>query len=436
MVRRVNDLIPLRRMGEPGELARVAEFLLSDAELVHDRVRARVRRRHDRRLPLVPASRPTGADEHGGRPPSSMRTCTSSISRSLRLHYSWLQPEVRALDPIGPVGALQSQRYWPEDFLAESRFSEVEAVIHVDAASDQPDPVAETRWIQAFNDRLGVPHAHIARCDLARPDAGCQSSTATRAYPGAARSPRPALRRLPRPRSAWRRGFALLADTGLVCCMDPLVEQMGHAAALIEAHELGRRLHRPCQLSAAPCTTTTFRAWRRRHACDRASSRTPSSRSRVSARLDHRAGRSSRSGPGSPTCIEEFGARAQSLRLELAGRSPLQSRTPTSWRPTASSCPSSPRLSSTRCWLGNARRIFRLDAESKRRPTPRRSKDMIRSPQHGRARPAHGRARRVTVSAAIAALVALSAGLAAQAGATSDVARGHCAGGRSAQARP
>ena len=31
MVRRVNDLIPLRRMGEPGELARVAEFLLSDA---------------------------------------------------------------------------------------------------------------------------------------------------------------------------------------------------------------------------------------------------------------------------------------------------------------------------------------------------------------------------------------------------------------------
>jgi NAD(P)-dependent dehydrogenase (short-subunit alcohol dehydrogenase family) len=31
MLRRVNDLIPLRRMGEPGELARVAEFLLSDA---------------------------------------------------------------------------------------------------------------------------------------------------------------------------------------------------------------------------------------------------------------------------------------------------------------------------------------------------------------------------------------------------------------------
>ena len=101
-----------------------------------------------------------------------MRTCTSSIYRNPRFHYSWLQPDVRELDPIGPVGALQAQRYWAEDFLAESRFNDVEAVIHVDAASDQADPVAETRWIQAFNDRLGVPHAHVARCDLSRPDAG------------------------------------------------------------------------------------------------------------------------------------------------------------------------------------------------------------------------------------------------------------------------
>src|SRR4051794_13957355 len=88
------------------------------------------------------------------------------------LHYSWLQPEVRKIDPIGSVGAVQSQRYWADDFLAESRFNHVEAVIHVDAASDQLDPVAETRWIQEFSDRLGVPHAHIARCDLSHPDAG------------------------------------------------------------------------------------------------------------------------------------------------------------------------------------------------------------------------------------------------------------------------
>ena len=60
------------------------------------------------------------------------------------LRYSWLQPDVRELDPIGPVGALQSQRYWPEDFIAESRFNDVEAVIHVDAASDHPNGRGDT----------------------------------------------------------------------------------------------------------------------------------------------------------------------------------------------------------------------------------------------------------------------------------------------------
>ena len=151
------------------------------------------------------------------------------------LHYTWLQPDVKELDPIGPIGALQSQRYWAEDFLAESRFSGVEAVIHVDAASDQADPVAETRWIQAFSDRRGVPHGHIARCDLARPDAAAIIAR-HREYPvtvgvrdlrydGYLTDP------------AWQRGFALLAGTGLVCCIDPLLEQMNHAAALIGAHE-------------------------------------------------------------------------------------------------------------------------------------------------------------------------------------------------------
>jgi predicted TIM-barrel fold metal-dependent hydrolase len=150
------------------------------------------------------------------------------------LHYSWLQPDVRELDPIGPVGALQAQRYWAEDFLAESRFSDVQAVIHVDAGSDQPDPVAETRWIQAFHDRLGVPQAHVARCDLARPDAQTIIDR-HREYP--------VLRGVRDLRydgyltdAAWERGFSCLADTGLVCCMDPLLEHMSHAATLIEAH--------------------------------------------------------------------------------------------------------------------------------------------------------------------------------------------------------
>jgi predicted TIM-barrel fold metal-dependent hydrolase len=150
------------------------------------------------------------------------------------LHYSWLQPDVRALDPIGPVGAVQAQRYWAEDFLAESRFNDVAAVIHVDAGSDQADPVAETRWIQAFNDRLGVPQAHIARCDLARADVGAVIQQ-HRAYP-VVRGVRDLRYDGYLTDAAWERGFSQLAGTDLVCCMDPLVEQMGNAATLIEAH--------------------------------------------------------------------------------------------------------------------------------------------------------------------------------------------------------
>jgi predicted TIM-barrel fold metal-dependent hydrolase len=220
-----------------------------------------------------------------------------------KLHYSWLQPDVRELDPIGSVGALQAQRYWPEDFLAESRFNDVEAVIHVDAASDQQDPVAETRWIQDFNDRLGVPHAHIARCDLARPDAGAIIDR-HREYP--------VLRGVRDLRydgyltdAAWERGFALLANTGLVCCMDPLVEQMSDAAALIETHD-----------EVAVCIDhasyprrrddSYFRAWR---AGMHAIARNPNAVVKISGlgMADHEWSVESLR-PWVATCIEEFGA--------------------------------------------------------------------------------------------------------------------------------
>jgi predicted TIM-barrel fold metal-dependent hydrolase len=218
------------------------------------------------------------------------------------LHYSWLQPDVQELDPIGPVGALQAQRYWVDDFLAESRFNGVQAVIHVDAGSDQADPVAETRWIQEFNDRLGVPHAHIARCDLARPDAG-DVIDRHREYP-VVRGVRDLRYDGYLTDPAWEHGFSLLADTGLVCCMDPFVEQMGHAAALIEAHP-----------AVAVCIDHAsyprrrddeyFRAWRDGL---RAIARNPNAVVKISGlgMVDHEWSLESIR-PWVSTCIEEFG---------------------------------------------------------------------------------------------------------------------------------
>ena len=59
-------------------------------------------------------------------------------------------------------GAIKSRRYWADDFVAETRFANVGKVVHVQAALGIPDPVDETRWLQAFADRLGVPHGIVA----------------------------------------------------------------------------------------------------------------------------------------------------------------------------------------------------------------------------------------------------------------------------------
>ena len=87
------------------------------------------------------------------------------------LEYGWLKPGVRhhILEAVEPISA---QRYWADDWLAETRFANVVKSIHVECAVGTPDPVEETRWLQAFADRLGHPHGIVAEVHLARPDAG------------------------------------------------------------------------------------------------------------------------------------------------------------------------------------------------------------------------------------------------------------------------
>ena len=139
------------------------------------------------------------------------------------LRYEWLEAGVADPD-LGDYGAIKSQRYWADDFIAETRFQGVGRVVHVQAALGSDDPVEETRWLQAFSDRLGVPHGIVAYCDLASPSARktlrrhaeCANLRGIRdlRYDGYLSDP------------DWRRGYALLEEHGLVCCDDPLVEHM------------------------------------------------------------------------------------------------------------------------------------------------------------------------------------------------------------------
>ena len=148
------------------------------------------------------------------------------------LEYGWLQPGVKhhILEAIEPIHA---QRYWADDWLAEHRFANLVKSIHVECAVGTPDPVEETRWLQAFADRLGHPHGIVAEVHLARPDAqavleehlACANMRGVRDFGEGEYLVDP----------AWRRGLAHLGRHELVYCVDPRPETFAQIKDLAAA---------------------------------------------------------------------------------------------------------------------------------------------------------------------------------------------------------
>jgi predicted TIM-barrel fold metal-dependent hydrolase len=155
--------------------------------------------------------------------------------RAPELRYSWLEP---GGDPeeslLGGYAAIRAERYAAEDYLAETRFHRVERVIHVQAAIGTPDPVEETRWLQAAYERTGIPHGIVGDADL-----------------GASNAQEMLERHLEHPNfrgirdqrydgsdanASWERGFAFLGKLGLVCCSNPALEHVQAAARLASRH--------------------------------------------------------------------------------------------------------------------------------------------------------------------------------------------------------
>ena len=137
------------------------------------------------------------------------------------LRYAWLDPDAPHLtDTIGTMDPIRATRYWADDFLAETRFQNVGKVVHVQAAIGSEDPVGETRWLQAFADRLGAPHGIVAALDLTREDVGEQL---------ARHAESPNMRGIRDLRfddylqdPAWARGLEAMERHGdLVWCYDP-----------------------------------------------------------------------------------------------------------------------------------------------------------------------------------------------------------------------
>lgn len=149
------------------------------------------------------------------------------------LYYVWLQPGWK--HPIlGDIEAIQAQRYWADDFIAETRFANVAKSIHVQAALGIKDPVQETKWLQDFADRLGHPHGIVAEVHLAQPDAE-EVINRHLEYPNM-RGVRDFGEGDYLVDPAWQRGFALLGKYGLVSCMDSMPENYAKVRALAEKY--------------------------------------------------------------------------------------------------------------------------------------------------------------------------------------------------------
>jgi predicted TIM-barrel fold metal-dependent hydrolase len=153
--------------------------------------------------------------------------------KDANLYYSWLQPDW--VHPVlGDIDGLKVLKYTADEYVAETRFQNVSKCVHVQAALGIADPVEETRWLQEQADRTGFPHAIVAHCDLAAPEAEevldrHMQYTNMRGIRDFAQSDYLV-------DETWQQGYGLLAKYGLVFCLDVLPENLPKARALAERY--------------------------------------------------------------------------------------------------------------------------------------------------------------------------------------------------------
>ena len=150
-----------------------------------------------------------------------------------QLRYDLLKPGAQH-EIIEDIRAIKALRYWADDWLAETRFANVVKSIHVQCAGGIEDPVEETRWLQAFADRLGHPHGIVAEVHLAQPDA---ESVIERHLEF------PNVRGVREDRHDdylqdpdWQRGFSYLDKHGLVSCVHARPETYADVKELATRH--------------------------------------------------------------------------------------------------------------------------------------------------------------------------------------------------------
>ena len=143
------------------------------------------------------------------------------------LVYSWLQPDY--IHPqLGDINAIKALVYTSDAYLAESRFANVDKVVHVQAALGALDPVAETVWLQDMAVRTSCPDAFVVHAPLADPNVEDILIRHLEASPRV-RGIRDFGEGDYLSSVEWHRGYGLLEKYGLLCDLDCVWENMEKA---------------------------------------------------------------------------------------------------------------------------------------------------------------------------------------------------------------
>lgn len=139
--------------------------------------------------------------------------------------HSWLIDEPMIPFRYGDYSAIR-RNFLPDDYRALAAAHNVVKTVLMEGEWDRTDPIGETRWVHAIAERFGMPDALVAQAWLDADDAA-DVLAAQAAFP-LVRSVRHKPRAAANPGavergaagsmgdSKWRRGYAMLADLGLM----------------------------------------------------------------------------------------------------------------------------------------------------------------------------------------------------------------------------
>lgn len=149
------------------------------------------------------------------------------------LRWTWLEAGQGHPLIANPEG-YKHLRFTAQELAGEVRFSNVQKVVHVQAALGTDDPVAESVWLSEMAERTGWPNAIVGQAFLAASDV--DTVLARHAELPLVRGVRDlrGVERLTEP--AFERGYRRLAAHGLMIALAPSWEQMPAAASLAAAH--------------------------------------------------------------------------------------------------------------------------------------------------------------------------------------------------------